>query len=40
MNANRKKQLALLLIIVVIAGLMALVQPTAADDTMEPVDLN
>ena len=40
MNSNRKKQVGLLLIIVVIAALLAFVQPSAADDTVEPADLN
>jgi hypothetical protein len=39
-NSNRKKQVGLLLIIVVIAALLAFVQPSAADDTVEPADLN
>jgi len=39
MKANRRNQLFLLLVIVVIAGLFAFVQPSAADDPVEPVDV-
>lgn len=40
MNSNRKKQIGLFLIVIVIAGLLAFVQLAVADDPVELVDSN